>query len=99
MGSENSSDEDRCNSQMNSIVSEDLATYLESKPVTPKGNSLSIVQYKASENSSNEDRSNSQMSSIVSEDLATYLGNDMEIDITEHDDIELKSDTDISIGE
>merc|ERR1712120_130186 len=105
MGSENSSDEDRCNSQMNSIVSEDLATYLESKPVTPKGNSLSIVQYKASENSSNEDRCNSQMSGIVSEDLATYLGNDMEWsrfptpnnmeqDITEHDDIELKSDTD-----
>ena len=93
-----SSNEDICNSQMSSIVCEDHATYLESKPVTPKGNS------------SNEDRCNSQMSSIVSEDLDTYLGNDMdwsrsptpnnrEQDITEHGDIELKSDTDISIGE
>ena len=84
--------------------------FYNSKPVTPKGNSLSIVQYKASENSSNEDRCNSQMSSIVSEDLDTYLGNDMdwsrsptpnnrEQDITEHGDIELKSDTDISSDE
>ena len=84
--------------------------FYNSKPVTPKGNSLSIVQYKASENDYNEDRCNLRMSSIVSEDLATYLGNDMEWsrsptpnnmeqDITEYNDIELKSDTDISIGE
>ena len=85
--------------------------FYNSKPVTPKGNSLSIVQYKASENDYNEDGCNSRMSSSVSEDLANYLSNDtlewsrsptpnnMEQDIIEHDDIELKSDSDISIGE
>ena len=85
--------------------------FYKSKTVTPKGNSLSIVQYKASENDYNEDRCNSRMSSSVSEDLANYLSNDtlewsrsptpnnMEQDIIEHDDIELKSDSDISIGE
>lgn len=75
--------------------------FYKSKPVTPKGNSLSIVLYKASENDYNEDRCNSRMSSSVSEDFADYLSNDilecsrsptpnnMEQDFIEHYDIEL----------
>ena len=134
--------------------------FYKSKTVTPKGNSLSIVQYKDSkpispkpqknkkickitfdshevddplvsessdegspklqfdshevddlQNDYNENRCNSRMSSSVSVDLADYLSNDtlewsrsptpnnMEQDIIEHDDIEPKSDADISIAE
>ena len=63
------------------------------------------------QNDFSENRCNSQMSCSVSVDLADYLSNDtlelsrsptpnnMEQDIIEHDDVEHKSDSDISIAE
>ena len=74
---ESSSDSEEEPQQQEAPFSFSSKDFYNSNTVTPKGISLSTVQYEASENDHNEERCNSRMSSTFSDiDFADYLSKD-----------------------